>query len=101
MARYSKELQQTVIQRMAPPRSQSVSELSEEFGIPEATLYTWRSKALARGELVGGQRTSGATASGWTAETKLDVPWLSAAYLKFEKGEALALKKLAVMASMQ
>ena len=47
MARYSKELQQTVIARMAPPRNQSVSSLSEEFGIPLATLYGWRSEIFA------------------------------------------------------
>ena len=96
MARYSKELQQTVIGRMAPPRNQSVSSLSEEFGIPLATLYTWRSKALSRGELVGGHRSTSETASGWSAQAKLAAVIETASLTEAERVEYCRAKGLHV-----
>jgi len=87
MARYSKELQRTVLERMRPPHSESVAALSEEFGVPTATLYTWRSKALSRGELVSNQRSSSATASGWSAEAKLAAVIETSALTETERSE--------------
>lgn len=87
MTRYSKDLQQTMLNRMAPPHSQGVASLSEEFGIPLATLYTWRSNALARGKLVVGHRSSSATATGWSAPAKLAAVIETAALTEAEVAE--------------
>jgi transposase len=42
MAIYDKELKDSIIQRMMPPKSESVASLSRETGIPEVTLYKWK-----------------------------------------------------------
>lgn len=44
MTDYPEELKQSLILKMLPPQSISVSQLAKETGIPKATLYTWRIK---------------------------------------------------------
>jgi transposase-like protein len=46
MQHYSRELKESIVRRMLPPESVSVSQLVQETGISDATLYTWRKEAL-------------------------------------------------------
>ena len=48
---YSKERRAAVIAKMPPPVGMAIPALSRQEGISEATLYKWRSEALAQGRL--------------------------------------------------
>jgi transposase len=39
--RYTKEMKESIVKRMMPPTNESISKISEEVGITEATLYKW------------------------------------------------------------
>jgi transposase len=52
--KYSKELKAKVVARMMAPGNESMSQLSEEFSLPIATLYTWRKAALRSGVVAPG-----------------------------------------------
>jgi len=54
MNRYSAERKQSVIKKMMPPMNIPVSQLTEETGISDVTLYHWRKQARARGLVVPG-----------------------------------------------
>lgn len=43
--RSSTELKATDIKKMMPPESVGIRQLSQTFGIPEATLYSWCKKS--------------------------------------------------------
>lgn len=47
---YSEQFRQSVIARMLPPQSVSVSVLAKETGVPKDTLYYWRLKARGRND---------------------------------------------------
>lgn len=49
MTRYSEEFKYSIIKRMMPPNNESVSSISRETGLSEATLHTWKKKARANG----------------------------------------------------
>jgi hypothetical protein len=44
MTSYSKNTKNSLIAKMLPPNNVNVLDLSRNTGIPESTLYTWRSK---------------------------------------------------------
>ena len=46
---YSKELRDSIVARMLPPNNESISKLSQEEGLPEATLRKWRDAVRANG----------------------------------------------------
>jgi transposase len=52
--RYTKEMKESIVKRMMPPTNESISKISEEVGITEATLYKWRKDAR-----IGGNATPG------------------------------------------
>ncbi len=54
MARYSEKFKYSIIQRMMPPKSESVSSISRETGLPEGTLYSWKKQARVKGIAVPG-----------------------------------------------
>jgi len=54
MTRYSEEFKYTIIKRMMPPNNESVSAISRETGLSEATLHNWKKKARANGIAVPG-----------------------------------------------
>ena len=54
MPRYSSELKASVLKRMMPPQSLSVTALSRETGITEVTLYHWRKQARQAGAVMPG-----------------------------------------------
>ncbi|MGI6156394.1 MAG: transposase [Enterococcus lemanii] len=65
--RYTDEFKATTIQRMMPPKNEGVRQLSEELGIPEATLYSWRKKARMQGKATpGGKKHT----EKWSSEDK-------------------------------
>ena len=70
MIRYSAERKQAVIEKMMPPMNTPVSQLSEETGISDVTLYHWRKQARARGMVVPGD---GRNPENWSAEDKFSV----------------------------
>ena len=70
MARYSKELKASIIQKMMPPNNVSVSQLKKDTGITDATLNTWRKQAKAQGVPVPGD---GKNPEQWSAEDKFSV----------------------------
>ena len=65
--RYSIEEKETAIARMMPPYNESVQRLSEELGISDATLYTWRKDARKAGNATPG---NGKTSEKWSSEDR-------------------------------
>ena len=70
MTQYSPERKATVLKKLLPPLSLSVAEVSQQEGISDVTLYTWRKQAKARGEVVSGSKK---VPDDWPAEAKLAV----------------------------
>ena len=70
MPSYSEERKASVLKKMLPPHNQSVTKVSREEGISDATLYNWRTQAKQQGSPVPG---SGKTSDQWSAEAKLAV----------------------------
>jgi len=54
MAKYSEEFKYSIMMKMMPPHNQSISVISRETGLSEATLHQWRKKARAKGMAVPG-----------------------------------------------
>lgn len=52
MPHYSPERKEAILQKMAPPQSQTVAELVNQEGISTATLYIWRKAARERGAVL-------------------------------------------------
>ena len=46
---YSKELKDAMVAKMLPPNNQSISRISKQEGIPQATLRKWRDDTRANG----------------------------------------------------
>ena len=65
--RYSKEIKEAIVKRMMPPSNEAISQLSEETGITEATLYKWRKQARAAGHATPGD---GQGSEQWRSEDK-------------------------------
>jgi transposase-like protein len=55
---YSKELKESIIRKMLPPNSESISKISKEEGISEQTLRNWRDNARAKGMAAPGNTNS-------------------------------------------
>ena len=70
MKRYSPTMKQSIIQKMMPPMNTPISQLMIETGISDATLYTWRKQARAKGLVVPGD---GKNAKNWSSEDKFAV----------------------------
>jgi transposase len=65
--RYTKEMKDSIVKRMMPPTNESISRISEETGITEATLYKWRKDARAAGNATPG---AGQGSEQWKSEDK-------------------------------
>ena len=70
MKGYSPERKESVLRKMMPPISMSVSQLSKESGISDVTLYKWRNELRDKGKPVPG---NGKSADSWSAEDKFAV----------------------------
>ena len=67
MRHYSSEIKEAAIQRMMPPQNQSIPTISNEMGIPVATLYLWRNKARHDGQVIP---SKGRGKDRWSAQDK-------------------------------
>lgn len=65
--RYTKEMKESIVKRMMPPINESISKISEEVGITEATLYKWRKDARIGGKPTPG---NGEGSEQWGSEDK-------------------------------
>jgi transposase len=65
--RYSKDIKESILKRMMPPKNEAISRISEEVGITEATLYKWRKEARATGIATPGD---GLGSEQWNSEDK-------------------------------
>lgn len=91
MTHYPKELKESVIQKMMPPNNVPISQLVRDTGIPDATLYTWRKKALSGGIPVPG---NGKKPDQWSPENQLAVIIETAALNQTEMAEYCRKKGL-------
>jgi transposase-like protein len=64
---YPKNLKEEIISRMMPPNNESVPKLCKEYGISDASLYTWRKKAREAGYASPGNNQS---SDKWNSEDK-------------------------------
>ena len=64
---YSKELKDAMVAKMLPPNNQSISRISKQEGIPQATLRKWRDGARANGQAAP---ANGAASDDWNTEDK-------------------------------
>ena len=64
---YSKELRDAMVAKMLPPNNQSITRISKQEGIPEATLRNWRDDARANGQAAP---ATDAGSEEWSSEDK-------------------------------
>ncbi len=91
MPRYEKEFKEQVVHRMMPPNSMSVSEVSRETGVSEATLYAWRNEYRRKGKAVPADPSN---PENWSGENKLAVVIETASLNEVELGEYCRKKGL-------
>jgi len=91
MPRYSEEFKEKIIQKMMPPNSQSVAQISRETGISEPTLYTWKKQYQREGKAVPADPSN---PENWSGEDKLAVVIETAALNEQELSEYCRKKGL-------
>lgn len=84
MTKYTKEKKDHALSLMSAPQNKAVPEVSKLTGIPEATLYLWRSQARSAGRAVPGD---GQNPEYWSAGDKFAVVLEAAALNEAELGE--------------
>ena len=70
MSKYSKELKETVVQKMMPPNAQSIAQICRDTGVSEQTLYNWRTQYKNEGKVVPADPSN---PENWSAQDKLAV----------------------------
>jgi len=70
MAKYGEDFKLELIQRMMPPKSEKASDLSNETGVPEGTLYKWRKQAKSKGIPLPGKDVK---SEKWSPQNKFSV----------------------------
>lgn len=91
MKHYSPEHKQSVISKMMPPHNRRISELANETGISQQTLYNWRHKAREEGQVVPGD---GKNSERWSSADKFSVVLDTAAMNEAELSEYCRRKGL-------
>lgn len=91
MRRYSEEFKEATVQKMMPPNPVPVSQLVEETGVSDVTLYKWRKQYRERGFAVPADDTN---PDNWKPEDKLAVVIETAAMNEVELGEYCRSKGL-------
>lgn len=84
MPRYSNEFKEQVVRKMMPPNAQSVARVHGEPGIFEPTLYAWRNRFRAEGQVVPADPSN---PESWSGENKLAVMIETAALNEQELAE--------------
>lgn len=82
--RYSAEFRESVVKKMMPPHSVSISQLSRETGVSDVTLYAWRKHYRNQGVAVPSNNKKSAD---WSAEDKLAVVIETASFNEIELSE--------------
>ncbi|OTP71927.1 transposase [Caballeronia sordidicola] len=82
--KYSEERKEAILKRLLAPHNCTVSELSREEGISEATIYNWRKAARGRGRLLPG---NAADSESWSSRDKFNAVLESAALSEIELAE--------------
>ena len=70
MPRYSEEFKEKIVQKMMPPNAKSVSQIHQETGVSEPTLYSWRNKVRGEGKGVPADLSN---PERWSGQDKLAV----------------------------
>ena len=91
MPRYSDEFKEQVVRKMMPPNAQSVAQVHRETGISEPTLYAWRNRYRAEGQVVPADPSN---PENWSGENKLAVVIETAALNEQELAEYCRRKGL-------
>ena len=55
---YSQELKDSILRKILPPNSESITKIAKEEGIPEQTIRNWQKQARADGIAVPGKDSS-------------------------------------------
>lgn len=91
MTTYSKDQKEALLKRMMPPNPVSVPTLSKETGIPEGTLYTWKSHYQNQGHAVP---ATDKRPEQWSAQDKLAIVCEARSLKGVELGEYCRKKGL-------
>lgn len=70
MNKYPPERKSAILKKLLPPHNRKVSDVAQEEGISEVTLYNWRKQTREEGKPVPGPNR---TSDKWTPEAKLAV----------------------------
>jgi transposase len=68
--KYSEEFKEKIVQKMIPPNSQSVTQISHETGVCGPTLYTWKKQYQREGIAVPADPSN---PENWSGQDKLAV----------------------------
>ena len=91
MPRYSEEFKDKIVQKMVPPNSQSVAQISRETGVCKPTLYIWKKHYQREGIAVPADPSN---PENWNGEDKLAVVIETAALNEQELSEYCRKKGL-------
>ena len=64
---YSQELKDSILRKILPPNSESITKIAKEKGIPEQTIRNWQKQARADGIAVPGKDSS---SEKWSTQDK-------------------------------
>lgn len=70
MPRYSNERREAVLKKLLPPYNMTVSDVAQQEGMSEQTLYNWRKQARIKGAPVPGPNK---IPDNWSTEAKFAV----------------------------
>lgn len=90
---YSPEFKESLLRRMLPPNSESITKIAKEEGISEQTLRNWRDKARKEGYAVPGKEAS---SDDWSTQDKFLVVVETASLNESELAEYARKKGLYV-----
>lgn len=93
MAKYSEEFKYSIMTKMMTPQNQSVSAISRETGLSEATLHKWRREARAKGIAVPSGELN---AERWSTQDKFLIVMETAQLSEVEMAEYCRSKGLYV-----
>ncbi len=93
MNQVSKELKQSILQRMMPPNNESVSQIAKESGLSETTLYKWKKAAKVQGAILPG---GAQPAERWSTRDKFAIVVETSALSEVELSEYCRAKGLFV-----
>lgn len=90
---YSNELKESILRRLLPPNSESISKVAREEGISEQTLRNWRDKARKESRPALGKDS---TTEEWSTQDKFLVVVETAGFNESELAEYARQKGLYV-----